>query len=167
MGWSCSGSECVVCSTIAFGNLISVSFLLLLLCAEINFVALSVDDGVRLITEQRTTGSGDGDRDGFGFVFKLIVSSVGNVSFSLINFCGLRSLSDLFGALGYDLRWACVKTWPIAPYGMPPPKIDEMNRPGRSGSVDCFSAERFSDAKNDDVLERSVWFSPNISRSVN
>lgn len=94
-----------MCSTIAFGNLMSVSFLLLLLCAEINFDALSVDDdGVRLITEQRTTGSGDGDRDGFGFVFRLIVSSVGNVSFSLINFGGLRSLSVLFGMLGYDLR---------------------------------------------------------------
>lgn len=78
--------------------------------------ALSVgDDGVRLITEQRTTGSGDGDRDtGFGcFVFKFIDSSVGNGSFSLINLedddCAvvllllpLRGsvLSDLFAVFG-------------------------------------------------------------------
>lgn len=89
----------------------SVSFLLLRLWADINFDALSADDdGTRLMTEHRTTGSGDGDRDGFGLVFKLIVSSVGSVSFSLINFGAARSLSDLFGMLGYDLRCACVKT---------------------------------------------------------
>lgn len=145
------------------------------------------DDGVRLITEQRTTGSGDGDRDtGFGcFVFKLIVSSAGNGSFSFISFddddgddeddCSLCDsvLSALFARFGYDLRWAWVKTCPIAPYGMPPPNMDEMKRAGRSGSVDCFSAERLNDASSDAVqLDRSVesvcrfWCSPNMSRSA-
>lgn len=145
------------------------------------------DDGVRLITEQRTTGSGDGDRDtGFGcFVFRLIVSSVGNGSCSFINFdeddvgdddddddCPLGDsvLSDLFAMFGYDLRCAWVKTCPIAPYGIPPPKMDEIKRAGRSGSVDCFSAERLNDASSDAVqLDRSVCrsrCSPNISRSA-
>lgn len=150
----------------------SVSFLLFLLCAASSFdvVALSFDDidGVRLITEHRTTGSGDGERDGFGFDFKLIGSSVGKGSFSLISFCWFRSLSAFTGIVGYDLRWACVKTWPIAPYGMPPPRIDDIKRPaGRSVSVD-FSDERFKAARSDVVDVRSLWWlcSENMSRSI-
>lgn len=93
----------MLCSIIAFGNLISVSLRLFRLWAAINFdAALSFDaDGVRLITEQRTTGSGDGERGG-DFVFKLIDSSVGRISFSFINFGGFRSLSADFvvGTIG-------------------------------------------------------------------
>lgn len=67
------------------------------------------------------------------------------------------------------MRWACVRTCPIAPYGIPPPSIDDMNRPlGRS--VGSVAADRFSEANSVDVLERSVLFrrcsSPNMSRST-
>lgn len=185
MGCSCSGSACNLCSTIDFGALTSKSLRLLRECAAANnlvaatvFVgSVLVADGVRWMTEQRTTGSGDGDRDGFGGGVSRTVSSRGNGSFSLISFGvvaggGRRrcdSFSGLFG-VGYDLRWACVRTWPIAPYGIPPPSIDDMNRPlGRSvGSV--VAADRFNEANSVDVLlERSVFrrcSSPNMSRST-
>lgn len=56
------------------------------MAATVFVVSVLVADGVRWITEQRTTGSGDGDRDGFGGGVSRIVSSRGKISLSLINF---------------------------------------------------------------------------------
>lgn len=74
-----------------------------------------VADGVRLITEQRTTGSGDGVRDGFGCGVRRTRSSLGTISSGSAMSFGATdggrcvSLLGLCG-VGYDLSWAGVRT---------------------------------------------------------
>lgn len=104
---TCSGSW--VCGTSILSSLLDADWLW--------------EGGTLWMTETRVGGSTLGV---FGGVLGL-----GNTNFSdFVRNCVASLEEGAIGGLLYSLRSALVKTWPLLPYGISPPRILEINRLG-------------------------------------